>query len=281
MEQLLEAAAQKGSDALLFGLNRIAKKGATKAIKNIPYASGERHTLNLFLPKHRKVEKVLMFIHGGTWQYGDKDQYDFIGQALARRGIACVVVNYRLFPETSYPGFVNDIAHALKWLQTSGEHYGLDGAPLFLMGHSAGAHIALLASLDRNFSQTVGYSLAPIKGVICLAGVYSFRPENSETFQKIFPLSQSGENYASVKPINHLSDNGIPLFILHGRNDATVACRSAERMYKNAMLANHPVFLSVRENYGHSELLFEFVEWWPGHGTAMADLDDFMKGCCA
>lgn len=281
MEQLLETAAQKTTDALLFGLNRIAKKGSTKIIKDVPYAAGQRHTLNIFLPEHCKPEKVVMFVHGGTWQYGHKDLYDFIGLALARRGIACVAVNYRLFPESSYPGFVDDVAQALKWLESSGEHYGLADAPLFLMGHSAGAHIALLASLDKAFAERFGYSLQPIKGIICLAGVYSLRPEKSEIFRQIFPLEHSGDNYADIKPVNHVTEGGIPIYILHGRSDTTVACRSAERMYKNAILANHPVFLDVRENYGHSELLFEFVDWWPGHGTAMANLERFMKGCCA
>lgn len=280
MEQLVETLSQRATEAVLLGLKAVTHSPRVKCIKNIPYGESSRHVLDLYLPQDQKPKYLVMFIHGGFWQMGNKDQYTFMGNALAKKGIASMVINYRLFPETTYPGFIDDAAKVLSWLEASGNYYGLDDTPLFLMGHSAGVHIALLSVLDPQFAERHRFNPANVKGVICLAGVYSFRPEKNETYREMFPLPESGENYSKTKPVNFATENGIPLYILHGRNDKTVACRSAERMYKNAILANHPVFLDVRENYGHSELLFEFVDYWPNHKKHMKKLEQFMQDCC-
>ncbi|MCG8671263.1 MAG: alpha/beta hydrolase [Pseudomonadales bacterium] len=280
METILESIALRGQEAVLLGLKQITKSADVKVVKDIPYGELARQHLDLYIPTTQKPRYTLMFIHGGGWRTGHKDMYGFLGHALAKRGIATMVINYRLYPEASYPEFVNDAALALGWLETSGAYYGLSQAPLFLMGHSAGAHIAMLSTMDESFSQQFGYSADRIKGIISMAGVYSFCPEKSELYQKIFPIQHSGENYADTKPLNFVADNGVPIYILHGRQDKTVACRSAERMYKNALLANHPVFIDVRENYGHTELLFEFVDYWPKHKAHMTKLDAFMRDCC-
>lgn len=277
MDAVFEALAQRSQQVLFSGLKRITQTKQVSALFDVPYGQEPRHTLDIFQPVGVETQYTLLFIHGGSWQYGSKDYYAYLGQALAKQGIASVVINYRLFPQARYPEFVDDAAMALAWMRTSGDYYGLNEAPLFLMGHSAGAHIALLATLDEGFAQRFGYDVQPIKGVICLAGVYSFRPENSPTFQKIFPSTASGSDYGQVKPVNFVKSNGVPLYLLHGRKDKTVACRSAERMYKNALLAGHPVFLDIRENYGHSDMLFDFLEFRSGHKDFMASLRAFMQ----
>lgn len=276
MEPFIEALAQRGVQALFSGLKQITRDKGTRAITNVPYGELARQTLDIYLPQAESPRYTVMFIHGGFWQLGNKDQYAYVGHALAKRGIACVVINYHLYPKATYPYFIEDAVQALTWLYESGGAYGLQQAPLFLMGHSAGAHIALLSVLNQSFAAQLPFPVNRVKGVVCLAGVYSFRPEKSETFQKIFPKHLSGDQYALVKPVNFVQPDGIPIYIIHGRKDKTVACRSAERMYKNALLAGHPVFLEVRENYGHIEPLLEFIDYWPNHKNFMASLESFM-----
>ena len=268
---------EQGSQAFFFGLKQLTRSSEVCSVKDIPYGELQRQSLDIYRPRQQLARYTVVFIHGGSWRFGNKDQYAYVGQALAKRGINCVVLNYRLFPAAVYPQFVNDVAQALVWLQASGRYYGINNVPLFLMGHSAGAHLAMLAAMDERIAIKTGFDRAQVKGIFSLAGVYSFRPENSALYQRIFPLEASGENYLNTKPINFVKEVGVPIYMLHGRQDKTVACRSAERMYKNALLAKHPIYLEIRENYGHVEPLFEFVSLAPNHSQLMGTLEQFMQ----
>lgn len=274
---MLEAVSEKARRTLFFGLKQITRTRSVSCIADIPYGNLPEQRVDLYMPVNAQPRYTVIFIHGGSWQYGNKDEYAFMGQSLARRGIATLVMDYRLYPVADYPAFVEDAARMLAWHATSSAFYGLENRPLYLMGHSAGAHIAMLAVMDPDFASQYGFSVPNVKGIISLAGVYSFRPEKSPVYQKIFPAEQCGENYRKVKPVNFVRESGVPLYILHGRKDTTVACRSAERMYKNALLAGHPVFLKVRENDGHYALLFDFVAYSPGHEATLGAIETFMQ----
>src|SRR5499427_3159829 len=85
--------------------------------QNLTYYSGEgadkyRHRLDLYVPKGKKDVPVMMFVHGGGFTVGIKDQYAFVGQVFAAYGFATAVISYRLAPKTTYPGNVLDTARA-------------------------------------------------------------------------------------------------------------------------------------------------------------------------
>src|SRR5262249_19663096 len=96
---------------------------------NLTYYSGEgadryRHRLDLYVPKGKRGMPVMMFVHGGGFTVGIKDQYAFVGQVFASYGIATAVISYRLSPKTSYPGHVQDVARAFAWLRAHAAEYG-------------------------------------------------------------------------------------------------------------------------------------------------------------
>ena len=277
MPSIFQIASEQGKQALFYGLKQITRSHAIKHYRDISYGELPEQMLDLYLPADTEPTACVIFIHGGSWQFGNRKEYAFVGQSLARQGIATLVVGYRLFPQVKYPEFVCDVARALAWCEVTSSDYGLAELPLYLMGHSAGAHIALLAGLDPIFAGDFGYHRELIRGIICMAGVYSFRPENSALYQQIFPAAACGEQYAQVKPVNFVCRDGIPLYILHGRKDSTVACRSAERMYKNALLAGHPVDLDIRENYGHYAMLFDFLNYGAQQRLTLDRLQQFMR----
>lgn len=273
---VLNTLSEQGKRALFYGLKQLTSTDDITTHQDVAYGELPQQRLDIYLPSTPPTACV-MFIHGGSWQFGHRKEYAFVGQALARQGVAALVLGYRLFPQVSYPEFVCDAARALAWFRRSSASYGLAETSLYLMGHSAGAHIALLAGLDGIFAQDFGYTQELIRGIICLAGVYSFRPEKSVLFQKIFPAALCGDNYRQVKPVNLVSRDGTPLYLLHGRKDNTVACRSAERMYKNALLAGHPVDLDIRENYGHYAMLFDFLNYGNQQRLTLERLQQFMR----
>jgi acetyl esterase/lipase len=186
-----------------------------KIERDIAYGSLPRHQLDIYSPKDVTSETpVLVFFHGGSWQYGSKDDYRFLGTAFAARGIQTVVVNYRLHPEVIFPAFVEDAAKALAYTKAK----IANGRPVFIAGHSAGAHIATMVALDPRFLAAQGTNVCDVtKGIIGVSGPYEFTPIDPE-FKLIFPAAI----LPTTKPINFAATPAPPTLLLHGTADTTV-----------------------------------------------------------
>ncbi|HYF08303.1 MAG TPA: alpha/beta hydrolase, partial [Acetobacteraceae bacterium] len=195
-----------------------------------PHARGR---LDLYRPEApaRGTRPLIVFFHGGGWQGGEKEEYRFVAQPLCGLGCEVAVPNYRLFPEARWPAFVEDGAAAVTFLRRD----ATDGAgPVFLMGHSAGAFIALSVALDPRWLEGAGMpgGRGALGGAIGLAGPYDFAPEEP-AYRAIFSTAPGGR--ARVAPAEAARLAGAPpLLLLHGTADRMV---SAERSRDLAALA--------------------------------------------
>lgn len=273
---LLLAAAETGRQVSFRWLGKVSASEQVYCLRDLAYGEHPRQSLDLYLPYAWQSQTGVIFLHGGTWQFGDKSEYAFAAQAFARQGMPVAVVNYRLYPEVRFPAFIDDVALAMAWLQSQGSSYGFPSDRWLLAGHSAGAHIASLVSLDSQYAQRANVDLAPVIGVVCLAGVYSMRPDKDPLFADLFSACADG-GYQAMKPVQFLRNGGTPLLMVHGRKDTLVACRSAERMYKNALLAGHPATLQVQESYGHYQPLLDLLPWRQRHQRLMKDIQTFIR----
>ena len=246
-----------------------------KVIKDLQYGREPGQALDIYLPSDGHRGNQLVFIHGGSWNSGSKEEYAYLGSAMAAFGVACAVVGYRLFPQVRYPGFVEDIAHATAWLRRDGLRYGFTDGPVFLMGHSAGAHIASLVALDPRYREAANLGPDAVAGVIGLAGVYRFRPETSPLYEDIFAIAEPG--YESVKPINYVGESQVPILMLHGEEDDVIGIKNARQMEQAASNAGHRVKLHPQPGYGHIKPIFDFLPFMPNHQKTMALLLSFMS----
>ncbi len=131
--------------------------------------------LDLYLPEGESAEArpVLIAIHGGGWAIGDKGNPGFVHPKFGwfkQHDFIVASINYRLSPAVSHPAHVEDVCEAIAWI---GEHiaeHGGDPDRLYLIGHSAGAHLAALAAVDRDKLKAAGGDPEAIKGVILLDG---------------------------------------------------------------------------------------------------------------
>ena len=114
----------------------------------------------------------MMFVHGGGFTVGIKDQYAFVGQVFASYGIATAVINYRLSPKTSYPGHVQDTARAFVWLRQHVAEYGGKADKIFIAGHSAGATLVGMLGSDPAWLHDAGDTLDHVAGVIPISGSF-------------------------------------------------------------------------------------------------------------
>lgn len=128
-----------------------------------------KHTLDLYLPPQRDWP-VIVFVHGGGWDSGDKnyraggaDVYANIGRYYAMRGIGVAVINYRLQPGADWSAQVDDVQAAVMWVRRNIAARGGREDRIFLMGHSAGTHLAAMVALDTT-------APTPVQGVIAVSG---------------------------------------------------------------------------------------------------------------
>jgi acetyl esterase/lipase len=219
-----------------------------KIERDIAYGSLPRHQLDIYSPNEVTSETpVLVFFHGGSWQYGSKDDYRFLGTAFAARGIQTVVVNYRLHPEVIFPAFVEDAAKALAYTKTK----IANGRPVFIAGHSAGAHIATMVALDPRFLAAQGTNVCDVtKGIIGVSGPYEFTPIDPE-FKLIFPAAI----LPSTKPINFAATPAPPALLLHGTADTTVLPSRSTDMAAALRAGGNMVETKFYEGVNHTYII--------------------------
>ena len=124
----------------------------------------EQPTLNVFSPRNSKYENtpVLVFVHGGNWNSGDKKTYNFLGRNFAKKGITTVIVGYTLSPDANFDTMANQVGQAVMWTKNNIANYKGDPNKIFLTGHSAGGH--LIALVGTSYKYVTEKNL--IKGII-------------------------------------------------------------------------------------------------------------------
>ncbi len=156
----------------LNGLNAVTPGdgGVVRRVDGAAYGSDPRQKLDVYAPDGAATPRpVIVFFYGGGWNSGYRGGYAFVARALAARGFVVVVPDYRLVPQVRFPAFVEDAAAAVRWTVAHVGDYGGDPARIAVAGHSAGAHIALLLTLDRGYLARAGAAGA-IKAAVGLAG---------------------------------------------------------------------------------------------------------------
>ncbi|MBB5209010.1 alpha/beta hydrolase [Chiayiivirga flava] len=200
---------------------------------------------------------VALFFYGGSWQRGAREDYAFVGRALARCGVTTAVADYRKSPDVTFPAFVEDAARALAWTRAQLTPAAADGsrAPLFLIGHSAGAHVGGLLATDARFLAAVGMRARDLAGAIGVAGPYDFLPITDPAIQAVFG-PESG--WPATQPINFVDGDEPAFLLLHGTDDTVVWPRNSERLAAKLQTLGEPVELRTYPGVGHIRAVLGF-----------------------
>jgi acetyl esterase/lipase len=203
----------------LAAVNLIARFGSYERTSDIAYGESPAQRLDVYAPEGARAAPVVVFFHGGSWATGAKEQYRFVGQALASRGIVAVVASYRLFPAVQFPEFVDDAARAVAWAHANAARHGGDPDALFVMGHSSGAHMAALVALDPRYIERAGGRASWMRGMIGLAGPYDFDARRADIRAVFAAIADADVD--TTQPLAFAK--GAPaLLLLHGESDVTV-----------------------------------------------------------
>ncbi len=267
---MLRIIAAFGLAALTAGCGRlaftVANLSATSSrferFADLAYGAETRQRLDVYAPAGVRDAPVVVFWYGGAWTRGSKDDYRFVGAALAEAGFVAVLADYRLYPAARFPLFVQDGARAVKWTLEHAREYGGDPRRIFLAGHSAGAHLAAMLAVQPRWFAEVGADPAAIRGLIGLSGPYALEP-NSRTLNAIFAAPWKPADW---QPASMATSRAPPALLLHGADDDVVAPRQAQQFADALRAAGVAVELQIFADRGHADTVAALSA--PGRGRA-------------
>ena len=241
----------------------VPSRGYTRET-DIAYGPLPRQKLDLYTPETPRADgKAVIFFYGGSWDSGAKGDYLFVAQALASRGITTIIPDYRLYPEVRFPTFLEDAAQATRW---AGDRVGLP--KLFVMGHSAGAHIALMLAANTPYLAQAGVDRMKMAAVIGLSGPYDFLPLKSAKLIDIF----GGANRPEIEAITFAKAPLPPALLIHGTADTTVYPRNSENLAAAWRRAGAPVELKLYPEVGHIDMVAAFSDLLHKRATTREDV---------
>jgi acetyl esterase/lipase len=229
----------------------VSRKGFTRTT-DIAYGSHGRQKLDFYVPTSPRPDgKAVIFFYGGSWDSGSKDDYLFVGQALAARGIATFIPDYRLYPEVRFPAFLEDGAQATR---CAADKVGID--KLFVMGHSAGGEIASMLAANTPYLANAGVERMRMRGFVGLSGPYDFLPLTSAKLIDIF----GGPNNPNIEAITFARTPLPPALLVHGTGDTTVYPRNSEHLAAAWQAAGAPAKLKLYPGVGHIDVVAAFSD---------------------
>lgn len=255
-------------------VNAAARFQAHTRLADLPYGAQPRLRLDVYLPRRRLPQSVVVFLYGGSWSSGSKDMYRFLGASLAARGFLAVVPDYRLYPAVRYPAFVEDAALALRWARDNAARFGGDASRLFVMGHSAGAHIAAMLAFERRWLAAAGLDARrDLAGVVGLAGPYDFDID-TDLLRGVFG---GPENRARSQPLAHVTAAAPPLLLATGAADRTVSPRHTDALAAAVRAAGGEVETLLYPRLGHRGIIGAFSPLLGFLAPVAADVSAFIS----
>jgi len=219
----------------------------------IEYGKKERQKLDIYQPADGENHPVLIFFHGGAWYHGEREGYAFLARAFAARGFVTVIADYRKYPDVKFPDFVEDTADAIAWTHASISAHNGDPKRIFIMGHSAGAHLSMLAALDPQWLARKNLDSSIIKGVVGLAGPFDFLPmeEGGTADQAMGDWPRPKE----TQPISYARGDGPPLLLLQGSDDRLVGAHNSENLQAATQAAGGSALYKLYDGVDHYEII--------------------------
>ena len=246
--------------------------GGIKVASDVPYGAGPRRKLDVYVPVGlENTAPVVLFIYGGSWNRGERTEYEYVGHALAARGFVTVIADYRLVPEVTYPAFVEDGAAAVLWIERNIADFGGDARRLFLAGHSAGAYNAVMLALEPAFLRDQG-ATATVRGVAGLSGPYSFYPFRVKAAVEAFGSSPHPE---STQPINLVTPEAPPMWLATGDADLIVRPSNSSLLAARLRANRVPVTERVYKDLGHLDTVFALSMPWRGRAPVLDEMVAF------
>lgn len=265
-----------GCQGLLFGaVNATIGHTDVVAQRDVVFDAQHALALDVYRPRDAHGAPVLVFFYGGSWKSGKRQWYRWVGEALAQRGLVVVIPDYRKWPQVRLDGFMQDAARAVAWVHAHAGDYGGDGEQLFLMGHSAGAHIGALLATDGSWLAAQGMRTSQLSGFIGLAGPYDFLPLHEADYIDMFGATHAAQ--LRSQPVHFVTGEEPPMLLLQGSTDRVVEPHNATSLARVLRDHGDAVQLKLYPGIGHNAILFAMSRPFRGKAPVLDDTLRFIR----
>jgi acetyl esterase/lipase len=247
-------------------------QGTARVAAGIAYGPEARSQLDIWVPKGTtKASRlpVVVFLYGGGWHWGDRDDYGFAARALAAQGFVVVLPDYRLYPQVRFPAFVKDSAAAVRWVQDNIAGYGGEPTQVAVAGHSAGAYNTLMLALDH---QWLGDR--PIQAAISISGPADFYPFTNDNARNALG---NAPDPLQTQPVTFVRKDAPPILLIHGTADTLVRIRNSERLLAQQHAAGGTIELRRLENGSHNDPLIALSTLFRARYPVLQDVASFLR----
>lgn len=239
---------------------------SVRIVKDINYEGGTNpaQSLDLYLPTETKPNKLLpliVFIHGGAWIQGDKQ--DSPGILMAQHGFALASINYRLSTEAIFPAQIDDCRKAIAYLRKNGSKWGIDTTRIGVWGISAGGHLASLLG-TTNSAENKDSSVEAVLNWCGLSDLMTVSEQSGSRTKidwddKNGPLAkflggretEKPDLAKAASPVNFITADDPPFLIVHGDIDDVVPFAQSQELYDKLKEKGVPCRLIKVKGGGH------------------------------
>lgn len=222
-------------------------------------------SLDIYSASQKHNNPVMVMIHGGGWRKGDKANRSMTRTKPAHfvnAGYVYVSINYRLSdrPEIKHPVHIQDVARAMAWIHNHISEYGGDPDRIYVMGHSAGAHLASLIAVDETRLKAEGKDLSIIKGVVCLDSAAYDIPRIMENAKRVAgnlyknAFGHTPESWRDASSRHHVAagKNIPPMLFFHtgARMQGEVLSREMVQALNNAQVPAQTIHAADKDHSG-------------------------------
>ncbi|MDQ7075896.1 MAG: alpha/beta hydrolase [Gammaproteobacteria bacterium] len=259
------------SNSALLVANTLARFDSYSLTVDQNYGIHAANKLDVYQPKE-KAKGTIVFFYGGCWGACStfaKDHYRFVAQALTTQGYRVVIPDYRHYPEVGFAEIMYDSANAVRWVLNQ-FHRQEKNPVVFLMGHSAGGHIAAMLTVNEEYLGREKQQ--KIRGFIGLSAPYDF------IFDKPYlPKVFANMEYIKSQPSHFVTGNEAPLLLLYGDQDQAVYRRNIINMAKKVKEKKGQVETHIYPNMNHTDMLAAFSIPYRNRFAVLNDIATFLK----
>ncbi len=217
---------------------------------DLRYGPTEAETLDVF-PAAAGSAPVLVFVHGGAWRGGHKDDYSFPAETLVGAGAHYVALGFASIPDARLPEMAAQVRRAIAWVYANARSFGGDPERLYLCGHSSGAHLAAVA-LSTDWS-ALGLPERPIQAGLCVGGMYDLRGPLLSARSAYVQVTREEEDLLS--PQRHVDRIRCPIAVAHGERESPEFKRQAAEFTAALRAKGLAAGLIVGPDLNHFEML--------------------------
>lgn len=252
------------------------KDPGVRSVRGLGFGPQPHQKLDVYAPRQgsgQTAVPVAIFFYGGSWDTGRRQDYNWVGQALASRGFLALVPDYGLYPATRYPGFLADGAQAVRWAEQHAAQYGGDPTRIVLVGHSAGAYNAAMVALDSRYLVAAGADPKHIKAWAGLSGPYDFLPLTDPIAIRTFGQAP---DLPGTQPTAYVTAHSPPAFLATGDADRMVYPKNTIKLAARYRAAGVEVDERHYPGLDHVNMVLALSRTFRGKAPVLQEMTAFL-----